>query len=88
MIPKPYWRSMMRKFSWMLLSLLVFSVYAEDEKEVVVGSADEFKGIESVVVREGKLIRPKQIIWKKDGAKMRRIPAVHQGQFSTWIARR
>ena len=49
----------MRKFSWMLLALLVFSVYAEDEKEVVVGSADEFKGIESVVVKEGKLIRPK-----------------------------
>ena len=65
----------MRKFSWMLLVLLVFSVYAEDEKEVVVGSADEFKGIESVVVKEGKLIRPKQIIWKQDGAKMRRIPA-------------
>ena len=65
----------MRKFSWMLLVLLAFSVYAEDEKAVVVGSADEFKGIESVVVKEGKLIRPKQIIWKKDGAKMRRIPA-------------
>ncbi len=30
----------MRKFSWMLLSLLVFSVSAEDEKEVVVGSAE------------------------------------------------
>ena len=68
--------SMMRRFSWiLLLALLVFSVYAADEKEVVVGSADEFKGIESVVVKEGKLIRPKQIIWKKDGAKMRRIPA-------------
>ena len=63
---------MMRKISWMLLVLLAFSVYAEDEKAVVVGSADEFKGIESVVVKEGKLIRPKQIIWKKDGAKMRR----------------
>ena len=68
--------SMMGRFSWiLLLALLVFSVYAADEKEVVVGSADEFKGIESVVVKEGKLIRPKQIIWKKDGAKMRRIPA-------------
>ena len=67
---------MMRRFSWiLLLVLLVFSVYAEDEKEVVTGSADEFKGIESVVVKEGKLIRPKQIIWKKDGAKMKRIPA-------------
>ena len=66
---------MMRKFGWILLVALVFSVYAEDEKVAVVGSADEFKGIESVVVKAGKLIRPKQIIWKKDGAKMRRIPA-------------
>ena len=65
----------MRKISWMSLALLVFSVYAADEKEVVVGSSDEFKGIESVIVQEGKLIRPKQIIWKKDGAKMRRILA-------------
>ena len=30
---------MMRKFSWMLLLLLAFSVYAEDGKAVVVGSA-------------------------------------------------
>ena len=29
---------MMRKFSWMLLVLLAFSVYAEDEKEVGGGS--------------------------------------------------
>ena len=35
---------MMRKFSWMLLVLLAFSVYAEDEKAVVVGSAKELKG--------------------------------------------
>ena len=32
------WRSMMRKFSWMLLVLLAFSVYAEDEKEKEVDS--------------------------------------------------
>jgi len=50
---------MMRKFSWMLLVLLVFSVYAEDEKEVVVGSAKELKEIKT-----------KKIIWKKDGAQM------------------
>ena len=36
---------MMRKFSWMLLILLVFSVCAEDEKAVVVGSAEELRGI-------------------------------------------
>ena len=42
----------MRKFSWMLLVLLVFLVYAGDEKR---GTA-------------------KKIIWKKDGAKMVRIP--------------
>ena len=55
---------MMRKFSWMLLVLLVFSVYAEDEKAVVVGNAKELKEITA-----------KKIIWKKDGAKMVSIPA-------------
>ena len=50
---------MIRKFSWMLLVLLVFSVYADDEKTVVVGSAKELKGITA-----------KKVIWKKDGAKM------------------
>lgn len=54
---------MMRKFSWMLLVLLVFSVYAEDGTLVAVGSAKELKGITA-----------KKIIWKKDGAKMVRIP--------------
>ena len=53
----------MRKFSWMLLVLLVFLVYAEDEKGVVVGSAKELKGITA-----------KKIIWEKDEAKMVRIP--------------
>jgi serine/threonine-protein kinase len=47
----------------MLLVLLAFSVYAEDEKAVVVGSAKELKGITA-----------KKIIWKKDQAKMVRIP--------------
>ena len=42
----------MRKFSWMLLVLLSFSVYAEDEKGITA----------------------KKITWKKDGAKMVRIP--------------
>ena len=37
--------SMMRKFSWMLLVVLAFSVYADDEKAVVVGSAEELRGI-------------------------------------------
>ena len=49
----------MRKFSWMLLVVLAFSVYAEDEKEVVVGRTKELKGITA-----------KKIIWKKDGAQM------------------
>ena len=53
----------MRKFSWLLLVLLAFSVYADDEKTVVVESAKELKGITA-----------KKIIWKKDGAKMVRIP--------------
>ena len=54
----------MRKFSWMLLVLLAFSVYAEDEKEVVIGSE---KGLKGITV--------KKIIWKKDGAVMMSIPA-------------
>ena len=53
----------MRKFCWVLLVLLTFSVYAEDETLVVVGSAKELKGITA-----------KKIIWKKDGAQMVRIP--------------
>ena len=53
----------MRKFCWMLLVLLAFSVYAEDEKVVVVGSAKELKGIAD-----------KKVIWKKNGAKMVRVP--------------
>ena len=64
MITKTYWRSMMRKFSWILLIvLLAFSVYAEDEDLLVVGSAEELKGVTA-----------KKIIWKKDGAKMVQIP--------------
>ena len=55
---------MMRIFSWMLLMLLAFSVYAEDEKAVVVESAKELKGITA-----------KKVIWKKDGAEMAYIPA-------------
>ena len=64
----------MRKFSWMLLVLLVLTVWIgcqkqiieekpqaviEDEKAVVIGSAKELKDITA-----------KKIIWKKDGAKM------------------
>ena len=55
---------MMREISWMLLVLLAFSVYAEDGKAVVVGSAEELKGISA-----------KKIIWQKDGAKMALVPA-------------
>ena len=54
----------MRKFSWVLLVLLAFSVYAEDEKAVVIRSAEELKGITA-----------KKIIWKKDGSVMMSIPA-------------
>mgnify|MGYP003322327853 CR=1 FL=1 len=45
MIEKPIGGSMRRKFSWILLVLLAFSVYAEDEKTVVVESPEELKGI-------------------------------------------
>ena len=57
----------MRKFGWILLVLLVllvFSVYAEDEKAVVVRNAEELKGVTD-----------KKIIWEKDGAVMMSIPA-------------
>jgi formylglycine-generating enzyme required for sulfatase activity len=50
---------MMRKFSWTLLVLVAFSIYAEDEKLLVVGSTKELKGVTA-----------KKIIWKKDGAQM------------------
>ena len=46
---------MRRKLSWMLPIMLVFSVYAEDEKEVVVENAKELKEI-----------KVKEITWKKD----------------------
>jgi len=39
---KPIGGGMMRKFYWMLLVLLAFSVYAEDGMLVAVGSAREF----------------------------------------------
>jgi len=54
----------MRKISIILLVLLAFSVYDEDEKEEVVGSAEELKEIST-----------KKITWKKDGAKIVLIPA-------------
>ena len=58
---------MRQKFSWMLLVLLAFSVYAEDEKAVVVGSMKELKGI-----------RAKKVVWKKDGAKMILVPGEYE----------
>ena len=63
----------MRKFSWVLLVLLVFWVSCEDppkvqepstQPEVVVGSAEELRGITA-----------KKIIWEKDGGRMVAIPA-------------
>ena len=49
----------------MFLVMFAFSVYLGGEKEVVVGSADELKGIELVVVEGGQLIKPKPIIWNQ-----------------------
>ena len=55
-----------RSFAILLLVVaLVGFVYAEDAKEVVVSSAKELKGIKA-----------KKITWKKDGAKMVRIPSI------------
>ncbi len=50
---------------WLLMVALVGLVRAEDAKEVVVSSAKELKGIKA-----------KKITWKKDGAKMVRIPSI------------
>ena len=54
----------MRKISIILLVLLAFSVYDEDEKEEVVRSAEELKEIST-----------KKITWKEDQAKIVLIPA-------------
>ena len=54
----------MRKLSLILLILLPISVYADDKKEVVVGSAEELKGIDA-----------KKFTWKKDDSEMALIPA-------------
>ena len=55
----------MRKLSLILLVLLVlaFSLYAEDEKDLIIGSAKELKRIGA-----------QKIIWKKDRAKMVAMP--------------
>ena len=49
----------------LLMAIVADSVHAEDAKEVVIASVEELKGIKA-----------KKIIWKKDGAKMVRIPWV------------
>ena len=49
----------------LLIVIVAGSVRAEEAKEVVIASAKELKGIEA-----------KKIIWKKDGAKMVRIPSI------------
>jgi formylglycine-generating enzyme required for sulfatase activity len=54
-------------FFLVMFVVLVGSVRAEDAKEVVVASAKELKGIKATT-----------IIWKKDGAKMVRIPEIFE----------
>ena len=49
----------MKKISYYFLFLLVFSIYAEKKKLPVISKAEELK-----------TVKGKQIIWKKDGAKM------------------
>ena len=80
MITKTDWRNMMRKISWMLLALLVFSAGCQDQPKV------EQKPQPSVAEPpKGKNVPPekpfttddpdmKEVIWKKDGAKMVWIP--------------
>jgi len=47
------------------LVMFAFSVYPGGEKEVVVGSADELKGIKLVIVKGGQLIKPKKTFGRK-----------------------
>ena len=47
------------------LVMFAFSVYPGGEKEVVVGSADELKGIKLVIVKGGQLIKPKKSFGRK-----------------------
>ena len=49
----------MKKISCFFLFLLVFSAYAEKKKLPVISKAEQLK-----------TVKGKQIIWKKDGAKM------------------
>jgi len=52
-----------RIFAMLLMVIMAVLVRAEDAKEVVIASAEELKGIKA-----------KKITWKKDGAKMVRVP--------------
>ena len=45
---------MAKKLVVVLLVIFAFEVYFEDEKEVAIKSADEFKRIQSVIVRNDK----------------------------------
>ena len=67
--------TVIQRFIVVLLIMVVFagSVCAEDAKEVVVSSAEELKGIKA-----------KKIIWKKDGAKMVRIPEKFEVVVPSW----
>ena len=59
---------MVQRFVVVLLVMfvvLVGLVRAEDAKEVVVGSADELKGIKLVIVKGGQLIKPKKSFGRK-----------------------
>ena len=66
----------MRKLSLILLILLPISVYADDKKEVVVGSAEGLKGINA-----------QKITWKKDDSEMVLIPAgsFKKGNAKNWM---
>ena len=62
----------MRKFSWMLLVLLVFSVYAEDEKEKEVDSV--YAGIiylEREIVVGWVSVEDSDIVYLKNGRQIK-----------------
>ena len=62
----------MRKFSWMLLVLLVFSVYAEDEKEKEVDSVSaDIIYLEREIVVGLVSVEDSDIVYLKNGRQIK-----------------
>ena len=66
----------MKKISYYFLFLLVLSAYADKKKLPVISKAKQLK-----------TVKGKQIIWKKDGSKMVRIPYTHPDDEKKYVTR-